>query len=172
MPCKICIQLEEAVAASARPDPPNVLLGLNDAGLRNRARQKEERQAKTNIDLEKHQLTCHKFSERSSATIASPEPLNMNYALVSQNVNEVRDIQNAPAFSMAQFLVERDRMGLLPKISIYAERGNDFSNARMLYMNATALRVWKEMGMHPNEIGMQRRPARTAVLVFGMPFSE
>ena len=172
MPCKICIQLEEAVAASARPDSPNILLGLKDAGLRNRARQKEERQHKASVDLEKHQRACHKFGERSSATIASPEPLNMNYTVISQNVNEVRDTQNAPAFSMAQFLVERDQMALLPTISIYAQRGNDFSNARMLYMNATALRVWKEMGMQPTEIGTQHRPARTAVLAYGVPFSE
>ena len=96
----------------------------------------------------------------------------MNYTVVSQDATEVQDTRNAPAFSMARFLVERDKMGLLPTISIYAERGNDRNHVRVLYMNATALRVWKEMGMHPTEIGTQHRPARTAALVFGMPFSE
>ena len=96
----------------------------------------------------------------------------MNYTVVSQDADEVQDIQNAPAFSMPRFLVERNQMGLLPTISIYAERGTDRSNVRMLYMNDAALHLWKEMGMHPKEIGTQHRPARTADLVFGMPFSE
>jgi hypothetical protein len=39
-------------------------------------------------------------------------------------------------------------------------------------MNAVALRIWKEMGRHPTQIGMCHRPTRTAVLAFGMPFSE
>jgi hypothetical protein len=84
----------------------------------------------------------------------------------------VQDIRNAPAVSMARYLVEHDQMALVPTISIYAERGNDRSSVRLLYMNAAALRTWKEMGMHPTEIGTQHRPARTAELVYGMPFSE
>ena len=87
----------------------------------------------------------------------------MNYTVVSQDVDEVRDTQNAPAVSMAQFLVERDQMALLPTIQYLCGAGIDPSNARMLYMNAAALRMWKEMGMHPTEIGKQRRPARTAL---------
>jgi hypothetical protein len=55
MPCKICVNLEEAVAASVSPDPPSILLGLSEAGIRNRARQKEETQLKAMINLEKHQ---------------------------------------------------------------------------------------------------------------------
>jgi hypothetical protein len=58
MPCKICIQLEEAAAAAVRPDPPNILLGLTEAGIRNHARQKEERALKAEKDLEKHQRSC------------------------------------------------------------------------------------------------------------------
>jgi len=58
MACKTCIQLEEAAAAARRPDPPELLLGLNESGLRNRALQKEEKQRKTAADLEKHQRTC------------------------------------------------------------------------------------------------------------------
>lgn len=96
----------------------------------------------------------------------------MNYTVVSQDSGEVQDIRNAPAISMARYLVERDQMTLLPTISIYAERGNDRSSMRLLYMNAAALRTWKEMGMHPKEIGRQHRPARTANLIYGMPFSE
>jgi hypothetical protein len=66
MPCKICIQLEEAVVASTRPDPPNILLGLNETGIRNRARQKEERQIKAKMDLEKHQRSFHKIADSAS----------------------------------------------------------------------------------------------------------
>ena len=96
----------------------------------------------------------------------------LNYTIVNQDADEVQDIQNAPAVSMARFLAERDRMDLLPAISIYAERGSGHKCVRLLYMNAIALRVWKEMGMNPTEIGTLHRPTKTAVLTFGMPFSE
>ena len=97
---------------------------------------------------------------------------SLNYTVVAQNADEVNDIQNAPAVSMARFLAEHERMALLPTISIYAERGSDRTQVRLLYMNAAALRIWKEMGMHPTELGMRHRPARTATLAFGVPFSE
>lgn len=102
---------------------------------------------------------------------ASASPA-MNYTIVAQDVDEVRDIENSPAVSMARFLNEHERMKLLPTISIYAERGSDRTQVRLLYMNAVALRIWKEMGQRPTEIGSRHRPTRTAVLAFGMPFSE
>lgn len=67
MPCKICIQLEEAVAASAKPDPPSILLGLNESGIRNRVRQKEERKIKAKMDLEKHQRSFHKIADGAAS---------------------------------------------------------------------------------------------------------
>jgi hypothetical protein len=67
MPCKICTKLEEAVAASTRPDPPSILLGLNEPGIRNRARQKEERQIKAKMDLEKHQRSFHKIADSAAS---------------------------------------------------------------------------------------------------------
>ena len=63
MPCKTCIQLQEATAAAQIPDDPNRLLGLKEAGLRNHARQKEERQRKADLDLEKHQRACRDKAE-------------------------------------------------------------------------------------------------------------
>jgi hypothetical protein len=63
MPCKICIQLEEAVAALTEPDRPSILLGLNVPGLRNRARQKDEQQIKVKMDLEKHRRSFHKTAD-------------------------------------------------------------------------------------------------------------
>jgi len=64
MACKICTQLEEAAEAARRPDPPELLVGLTEAGLRNRALQKEEKQHKTAADLEKHQRTCPDHASR------------------------------------------------------------------------------------------------------------
>jgi hypothetical protein len=59
MLCKICIQLEEAVAAAASPDSPEILQGLTEAGKRNRALQKEEMRLKTTLALEKHRKAFH-----------------------------------------------------------------------------------------------------------------
>ena len=58
MSCKVCTQLEEAVAASERPDPRHVLDGLTEAGLRNRALQREEQKVRAQTNLEKHQRGC------------------------------------------------------------------------------------------------------------------
>jgi hypothetical protein len=62
MPCRICIQLEQAAAEAVRSDP-NKSLGLNEAGIRNRARQKEEGTVKTETDLKKHQRSCAKRAD-------------------------------------------------------------------------------------------------------------
>jgi hypothetical protein len=62
--CRICTQLQEAAAAAQKPDIPNLLLGLTEAGLRNHARQKEERQLKTTLDLEKHLRACRERANR------------------------------------------------------------------------------------------------------------
>lgn len=53
---------------------------------------------------------------------------------------------------MSRFLTDHEQMKLVPTISIYAERGTDRSQVRLLYMNAAALRVWKEMGMRPTDV--------------------
>jgi hypothetical protein len=54
MSCKICIKLEGAV------------LGLTEAGTRNRAQQKEELRLKAKIDLEKHQRAFHKVADNAA----------------------------------------------------------------------------------------------------------
>ena len=66
MACKVCVQLEEAIVSSRQEDAPNLLLGLTEAGLRNRARQKQERQVKAELDLEKHRRSCREFAERAA----------------------------------------------------------------------------------------------------------
>jgi hypothetical protein len=95
-----------------------------------------------------------------------------DYTIVAQDAIEVQDIQNAPAFSMGAFLTAVGMMNIFPMISIYTRDGYDRKHTRLLYMNKAALRVWKTMGMHPRQIGSQHRPPHSAVLAFGMPFSE
>lgn len=94
------------------------------------------------------------------------------YTIVAQNAIEVQDDRNAPAVSMGAFLALVGEMYIFPTISIYARDGYDRKHTRLLYMNAAALRVWKTMGMHPRQIGAQYRPPDSAVLAFGVPFSE
>jgi hypothetical protein len=95
-----------------------------------------------------------------------------DYAVVAQDAIEVQDIQNTPAVSMGPFLMAVGEMNIFPTISIYTRQGYDRKHTRLLYMNATALRVWKTMGMRPKQIGTQHRPPHSAVLAFGVPFGE
>jgi hypothetical protein len=97
---------------------------------------------------------------------------SLNYEIVAQSAEEVLDTQNAPAVSMAPYLVESGQTQLLTSISIYSERGESREQVRLLYMNAVALRVWKAMGKKPSLISAEHRPSRTSLLAFGVPFSE
>ncbi len=96
----------------------------------------------------------------------------MNYKTVAQSVFDIRDVQNAPSVSMMPYLLATERIQLLTTISIYSLRGEDAEQARLLYMNAAALHIWEEMGKNPKIIGSQFRPPHTALLTFGVPFSE
>lgn len=96
----------------------------------------------------------------------------LNYEIVVQSVEEVQDIQNAPAISMGPYLIESGQVQLLTTISIYAQRGEVREQVRLLYMNAVALRIWKAMGKQPNVIGSLHRPPKIALLAFGVPFSD
>lgn len=97
----------------------------------------------------------------------SEKPLN--YTVVSQSFDE---LQNSPSVLMAPYLLKQGRERLFNTISIYAERGDSREQMRLLYMNDAALKVWKEMGMTPTEIGRRYRPTRTSELAFGVPYSE
>jgi uncharacterized Zn finger protein len=68
MECKVCVRLEEVVAASVKLDAPNLLLGLSESGIRNHARQKEERQLQAKVALEKHQRSFHKLENFATAS--------------------------------------------------------------------------------------------------------
>jgi hypothetical protein len=95
-----------------------------------------------------------------------------NYTIVAQNRDELLFPDNSPSISMWPYLLDSAQTRLLNRISIYAERGSSREQSRLLYMNASALRIWREMGMPATVIGESYRPARSAVLCFGMPFSE
>ena len=66
MACRVCVQLEEAIKAARGPDAPDLLLGLTEAGLRNRARQKVERQVKAELDLERHRRHCREWGGKAA----------------------------------------------------------------------------------------------------------
>ena len=95
-----------------------------------------------------------------------------NYIILAQNRNEVLVPENSPSISMWSYLVRSGLTRELNKISVYAERGTSREQTRLLYMNAHALSVWRQMCMPVTVIGEAHRPPRSAVLSFGMPFSE
>ncbi|HLJ77541.1 MAG TPA: hypothetical protein VKT75_09015 [Acidobacteriaceae bacterium] len=114
----------------------------------------------------------HTSNDLWSRLNAEHPPKTMNYQVVAQNSDEVQDLQNAPPLSMGTYLVESGQMELLTTISIYTERGTTPDQVRLLYMNASALLVWKTMGRNPTLVGARHRPPSTALLMFGVPFSE
>jgi len=95
-----------------------------------------------------------------------------NYQIVAQSVEDVQNIENAPAVSMGPYLLKAGQVRLLTTISIYSLRGENREQIRLLYMNAAAIQVWQEMGKSPKIIGAQARPPRAALLAFGVPFSK
>lgn len=102
-----------------------------------------------------------------NASVASP-----NYTILGQSRNEVMFPDSSPSISMWPYLLSSAQTRRLNSISVYSDRGTSSDRTRLLYMNAGALRLWREMGMPVTIIGEANRPPRTAMLSFGMPFSE
>ena len=73
---------------------------------------------------------------------------------------------------MWPYLLDSAQTQLLHSLSVYAQPGNTPQHIRTLYMNAGALKLWREMGRAATVVGQLHRPPRTATLSFGMPFSE
>jgi hypothetical protein len=103
---------------------------------------------------------------------SSDDMSTMNYSIVEQSADEVRDLQNAPALSMSIYLLDSGQDHLRNQVSIYAERGSSRAAVRLLYMNDAALAIWREMGRAHVVCGTRHRPPVTAVLVFGVPHSH
>ena len=93
------------------------------------------------------------------------------YETVAQSAAEVQDLQNSPAISIGPYLILTGQAQLLTTISIYSERGTNAEQVRLLYMNQPALSVWRAMGRLPTMIGSSKRPPRSALLAYGVPFS-
>ncbi|MFZ0591628.1 MAG: hypothetical protein WAM39_14275 [Bryobacteraceae bacterium] len=95
----------------------------------------------------------------------------MIYGVLSQTAAEVADLGNAPAVAIGPYLLKTEQTRLLHVISIYVKRGDSREQLRLLYMNAPALALWREMGKTANVIEQTSRPPKTATLAFGVPFS-
>ena len=95
-----------------------------------------------------------------------------NYTVVAQNRDEMMVPENSPSVSMWPYLLNSSQPRRLNHISVYTGRGTSRDQSRLLYMNADALSVWREMGMRVTIIGESHRPPPSAMLSFGMPFSE
>jgi hypothetical protein len=104
--------------------------------------------------------------------IAEHPPAALNYQIVAQSIEDLQNVENAPAVSMEPYLLKSGQRSLLTTISIYSLQGESREQIRLLYMNSGAIRVWEEMGRAPKIIGAQVRPPHTALLTFGVPFSK
>lgn len=58
MPCRICTELERFLQSAQQPDAPDLLLGLTEAGKRNRDHQNKEKILKAQMNLAKHKKNC------------------------------------------------------------------------------------------------------------------
>lgn len=99
-------------------------------------------------------------------------PRVLNYSVIAQSADEVQDIKNAPSVSMGPYLIASEQRQLLSTLSIYSLRGSSREQVRLLYMNATALRIWRAMGKQSRLVGAEHRPPHASLLAFGVPFSE
>jgi hypothetical protein len=102
----------------------------------------------------------------------SEAAMSLNYSILEQTTDQLREIENSPSVSMWPYLVDSAQTALVNKISIYTEAGKTSEQARRLYMNATALEVWTSMKRATARTGEVHRPPKSAQLCFGMPFSE
>jgi hypothetical protein len=59
MTCRVCTELERFVQSAREPDDPKLLVGLNEAGKRNRERQYAEKLFKVELDLKRHMKSFH-----------------------------------------------------------------------------------------------------------------
>jgi hypothetical protein len=101
-----------------------------------------------------------------------PSKKGLHYAVIAQAVEDLQDLQNSPAVSMGPYLISSGQTRILTTLSVYGMRGESRAEVRLLYMNSVALRIWNEMGMNPGLLGWLHRPPHSALLSFGVPFSE
>jgi len=112
------------------------------------------------------------LSKRKLHLVVNASIARANYTIVAQSRLEVMVPDNSPSHSMWPHLVNSEQTGRLKEISVYAHRGTSKDQARLLYMNAGAMALWREMGMPATVVGEINRPPWNAVLSFGMSFSS
>jgi len=104
--------------------------------------------------------------------VSKSDAIAPKYQIVVQSAVDVQNVENAPAVAMGPYLLESGQTSLLRTISIYSAQGDSREQIRLLYMNAPAIRLWEEMGRAPKIVGARFRPPKTALLTFGVPFTE
>jgi hypothetical protein len=117
-------------------------------------------------------LGPHVLSKRKLHLVVNTRISRASYTIVVQSRAEVIVPDNSPSHSMWPYLVHSAQTGRLIQISVYEHRGTSRDQARLLYMNAGALALWREMGMPGSVVGEINRPPWKAVLSFGMSFSS
>ncbi len=63
--CRICREIEASLYAAQQPDPPDLVLGLTEAGKRNRGLQRQELIQRIETLLEKHKSQCPEALSRA-----------------------------------------------------------------------------------------------------------
>ena len=58
MSCRTCIELERFLKSAHNEGSPALLLGLTEAGIRNRLHQRQEKILKLETDLRRHKDSC------------------------------------------------------------------------------------------------------------------
>ncbi|HEX3572889.1 MAG TPA: hypothetical protein VHU44_18875 [Acidobacteriaceae bacterium] len=117
-----------------------------------------------------HPVRMKVMTQRSLRVVVNSSVSSANYTIVAQSRNEVLVPENSPSVSMWPYLLNSAQTQRLNKISVYADRGTSSEQTRLLYMNAAALRTWREMGMPCTVVGESHRPPRSAMLSFGSHF--
>jgi hypothetical protein len=117
-----------------------------------------------------HPETSPPRRHRAASVISEPQSVHPSLPVKTLACLPSRDI--LPSISMWPYLLSSSQTRRLNKISVYADRGTSREQSRLLYMNPNALSLWREMGMPATVIGESHRPPRSAMLSFGMPFSE
>ncbi len=70
----------------------------------------------------------------------------MSYHVLSQAAAEAANLENTPAVVIGPYLLATGQTGLLRVMSVYIKRGESREQLRLLYMNAPALALWREIG--------------------------
>ena len=112
------------------------------------------------------------LSDRGVLPIARISKQAVIYTAIAQSRDDLLAPDSSPSHSMWPYLVKSGQTDRLSTISIYGHRGTSRVQARILYMNAGALALWREMKMPGSVVGESDRPPWNAILTFGMPISK